>query len=1008
MRNLPKARHPRERGEGGLADQNGAIPGADSLYEKSYPCRTRRAGTQVESDLGAVDRKDSAEGSAHPELEARRGTEWIGKLQETQYMVGYGSVSSFRVESSRQLIKLCLRIFCTVACLSTQPSARAAESLPALGQDSREDSTTMRRRSARQPAMPRRLQRCHFERLEPRHVFANTLGFPASIGVGENATVDAVNIVAIPVSTPALANFDEFPMIFAGADASAPALANYQLSGEVLVNSANNLRVQWRVVSGPGSATFGNADSVASTVQFSVPGQYELELEARNGEAVATDRLLVNVTPTNVIAIDQGWLDAQGPGPYYLNQAGKTYQLQVDVKTSGSGFYIANRDIVFDLNGHAILYGSNNAANARGVTLHLSWHNKEVSIPGAVEAFDAVIKNGVIRNEGSGDRAHGIYGYRANGVRIENMRVETRGKDSFAINFVNGGGGKIPGATVVDNLLITHTTSTFNRHDGPANVKTAGRLIAERNVLIGGNSGFVAGSNSVIRHNVIGHNGFATNGYGVWLYRNNDVLIENNLILPTNGRGILFNAGSGHKASGNVILHLEAPNAEFGSNLNPPAVRSRYGTSAIEYSGNTSLGIGGTSLTSASSIYLTSDGTGLSRYENNDATVILTGTAGTNVYAQPLTLEGTGGETTPGLDVIASNRFRSNYAQIRVEGYDGFTRQIEPLRGNSFDWIDGARARQDFAAATMSLFSSLTLSPVLRAAAQQHLHQIDSLVAEHISAEALKSNRATWHTKYVTHDGVGYLDILDSNWGQGVDPKAWTHQYSNNSKGGVKIREGFTRSVMLIHQGAPLANATVTVSTAQGDSYQVATDATGKAKLTFYRFSIEKDEPAGAPFAVIDRNATTIAWQGASALVQHVDVPPQVELSGPTAGAGTHRAADSLAVDPSASEEVVGLVQAMATRQAPEDARQLSALRRGAAQSQLARAPAVEQRALFGLVKDVPTIQTATGQIVIGEFRHESADRRQIADRIFDELGLPETFRRIDSPQSLRIRSVSR
>ncbi|MCH2181126.1 MAG: DUF4347 domain-containing protein [Mariniblastus sp.] len=60
------------------------------------------------------------------------------------------------------------------------------------------------------------------------------------------------------------------------------------------------------------------------------------------------------------IDIDQAWLDAQGPGPYYLDQRGETYVLQTDVATDGSAFAIIAKDIVFDLNGHTVTY--NNAA----------------------------------------------------------------------------------------------------------------------------------------------------------------------------------------------------------------------------------------------------------------------------------------------------------------------------------------------------------------------------------------------------------------------------------------------------------------------------------------------------------------------------------------------------------------------------------------------------------------------------------------------------------------------
>ncbi len=60
------------------------------------------------------------------------------------------------------------------------------------------------------------------------------------------------------------------------------------------------------------------------------------------------------------INIDQAWLNARGPGPYYLDQANTRYILQTDVSTPGTAFAIIANDVTFDLNGHTITY--NNSA----------------------------------------------------------------------------------------------------------------------------------------------------------------------------------------------------------------------------------------------------------------------------------------------------------------------------------------------------------------------------------------------------------------------------------------------------------------------------------------------------------------------------------------------------------------------------------------------------------------------------------------------------------------------
>ncbi|NLF26213.1 MAG: hypothetical protein GX589_11235 [Deltaproteobacteria bacterium] len=56
------------------------------------------------------------------------------------------------------------------------------------------------------------------------------------------------------------------------------------------------------------------------------------------------------------VIINKAWLSANGPSPYYLDQAGATYMLDTDVSTPGSAFAVIAPNISFDLNGHTITY----------------------------------------------------------------------------------------------------------------------------------------------------------------------------------------------------------------------------------------------------------------------------------------------------------------------------------------------------------------------------------------------------------------------------------------------------------------------------------------------------------------------------------------------------------------------------------------------------------------------------------------------------------------------------
>lgn len=197
--------------------------------------------------------------------------------------------------------------------------------------------------------------RFQFELLEPRHLF--------SVSPIDSPSSDTPPLELTSTSPPpeqqtdqALTNFTWLPMVFAGADKIVSVSSSLLLTGDVVVNATANLSIAWSKISGPGNALFGNSSSVSSSVQFDQAGTYELQLAATNAGFTSFDRIFVTVTSSNIINIDQAWLNAQGPGPYYLDQAGKTYVLQTDVTTKGTAFAIIASDVTLDLNGHKITY----------------------------------------------------------------------------------------------------------------------------------------------------------------------------------------------------------------------------------------------------------------------------------------------------------------------------------------------------------------------------------------------------------------------------------------------------------------------------------------------------------------------------------------------------------------------------------------------------------------------------------------------------------------------------
>ena len=116
------------------------------------------------------------------------------------------------------------------------------------------------------------------------------------------------------------------PTANAGADLSASLAGGAQLHG--LVNfSGNPPVIQWRLYSGPGTVTFGNASLTNTTATFSAPGVYTLMLSADDSvHAVAYDAVLITVTSGIALSILPNGTNANlnwvgGSPPYVLQQA---------------------------------------------------------------------------------------------------------------------------------------------------------------------------------------------------------------------------------------------------------------------------------------------------------------------------------------------------------------------------------------------------------------------------------------------------------------------------------------------------------------------------------------------------------------------------------------------------------------------------------------------------------------------------------------------------------------
>ncbi len=108
------------------------------------------------------------------------------------------------------------------------------------------------------------------------------------------------------------------PCVIAGADQTIDLTATASLQGRAIDDGdpSGSLTTTWSVVSGPGTVTFGNPNSLATTATFSAPGTYVLRLTADDTQLQTSDEMTINVqavTPSlavNDVRLNEGHFGA--------------------------------------------------------------------------------------------------------------------------------------------------------------------------------------------------------------------------------------------------------------------------------------------------------------------------------------------------------------------------------------------------------------------------------------------------------------------------------------------------------------------------------------------------------------------------------------------------------------------------------------------------------------------------------------------------------------------------
>ncbi len=112
-----------------------------------------------------------------------------------------------------------------------------------------------------------------------------------------NGSSSASDTVTVTITDP---QTNMAPSVNAGNDTTIEIDDVLALSGNVADDDLPNgsLLINWRMVSGPGTVTFGETSSESTTATFSAAGNYVIELEASDSELVSTDTLSVEVNFT--------------------------------------------------------------------------------------------------------------------------------------------------------------------------------------------------------------------------------------------------------------------------------------------------------------------------------------------------------------------------------------------------------------------------------------------------------------------------------------------------------------------------------------------------------------------------------------------------------------------------------------------------------------------------------------------------------------------------------------
>lgn len=524
------------------------------------------------------------------------------------------------------------------------------------------------------------------------------------------------------------------------------------------------------------------------------------------------------------------------------------------------------------------------------------------------------IKNGVLKSDAGGNLSHAIVATGPNAPwTVSNMRVEsgTGIQSRCAV-------GSYLRLRAYDSVFIQKSRSWFHqddRHALPAAVQcSTTTVVVERCAVVGGVSGISCGSSSAIKSSFISNYCFITNGWAVVQFNKSNVIVEDCVCLPYNGRGIYFDLTDARTsiARNNVVLTWEYRNSEYGDNLTASAFKTRYDSQGHLFTGNHCLSVAGrrsgdaslptwqgsypitvvapAKRTSATAMwgeaYAKTASLQTVGYNNIFRGIYYGIVENGKQYASAMTISGGDAASGGGKDDYYGNECFSNYGMICTNQVDGIGRSKAAHTANSFTWETGAEAYTAFTAAADAKLATLGLTAMVTGVIDEQKAVVYALLDDAINQEdaGLRADKAFWMGEYVGGATTQeFVAVTDPILGSGVDTKT-RKVLTANQNTIAAFRTAKTHAVQVLNGGSPVANATVTVTpnevnTPYDDVTTATTDASGNCVITYYEHAYSR--PGGTSVALSSQTGTssTIAVDGVgSKSVAHASLGAAIDL----------------------------------------------------------------------------------------------------------------------------------